>query len=85
MYKFLSQSSVVKNPSAIQETQETQVRFLCGEDLVEEEMAVHSSIHARITPWTEEPSGLQSMGSQKELDTTEHTEVNMLEERAKRS
>ena len=85
MYKFLSQSSVVKNPSAIQETQETQVRFLCGEDLVEEEMAVQSSIHARITPRTEEPGGLQSMGSQKELDTTEHTEVNMLEERAKRS
>ena len=33
-------------------------------------MAVHSSILAWKIPWTEEPGGLQSMGS-KELDTTE--------------
>ena len=52
---------------------------------MEEETAVHSSIHARIIPRTEEPGGLQSMGSQKELNMTEHTEVNMLEDMAKRS
>ena len=35
-------------------------------------MATHSSILACRIPWTEEPGGLQSMGSQ-ELDTTKHT------------
>ena len=41
------------------------------EDLLEKEMATHSSILSWEIPWTEEPSGLQSMGSQ-ELDTTWH-------------
>ena len=41
----------------MQETQETQVRFLGGEDPVEEDMATHSSILAWKTPWTEEPGG----------------------------
>ena len=45
--------------------QETQVRSLSWEDLLEEEMATHSSILAWEIPWTEEPGGLQSMGSQK--------------------
>ena len=35
------------------------------EDPLEEEMATHSSILAWEIPWTEEPSGLQSVGSQK--------------------
>ena len=49
--------------------QETWVRFLNWEDPLEKEMATHSNIlYWRIT-WTEEPSGLQSMGSQ-ESDTT---------------
>ena len=34
-------------------------------DLLEEEMAIHSSIIARITTWTQEPGRLQSMGSQR--------------------
>ena len=33
-------------------------------------MATHSSIPAWEIPWTEEPGGLQSMESQKELDAT---------------
>ena len=41
------------------------------EDLLEEEMATHSSILTWEIPWTEEPGRLQSMGSQKESDTTE--------------
>ena len=45
--------------------QETQVRSLSWEDLLEEEMATHSSIQAWEIPWTEEPGGPQSMGSQK--------------------
>ena len=35
------------------------------EDPLEEEMATHSSIFAWRIPWTEEPGGLQCMGSQK--------------------
>ena len=47
----------------------TQVGFLGGEDPPEKEMAAHSSIPAWEIPGTEEPGGLQSMGS-KESDTT---------------
>ena len=43
---------------------ETQVRSMGGEDPLEKEMATHSSILACRIPWTEEPGGLQSMGSQ---------------------
>ena len=41
------------------------VHFLGQEDLLEEEMAAHSNILAWRIPWTEEPGGLQSMGSQR--------------------
>ena len=50
--------------------QETQVQSLGQEDLLEKEMATHSSILAWEIPWTKEPGGLQSVG-RKELDTTE--------------
>ena len=43
---------------------ETQVQSLGREDLLKKEMATHSSILAWKIPWTEEPGGLQSMGSQ---------------------
>ena len=45
--------------------QEMAVRSLGQEDLLEKEMATHSSILAWEIPWTEEPGGLQSMGSQR--------------------
>ena len=45
--------------------QETWVQSLDREDPLEKEMATHSSILAGEIPWTEEPGGLQSMGSQK--------------------
>ena len=45
--------------------QEMQVRSLGQEDPLEEETGTHSSILAWEIPWTEEPSGLQYMGSQK--------------------
>ena len=48
--------------------QEMQVQSLGWEDPLEEEMAIHSSILAWEIPWTEEPGGLQSVGSQ-ESDT----------------
>ena len=55
-------AQIVKNLPAIQETQ---VRPLGQEDPLEEGMATHSSIFAWEIPWTEEPGGLQSMGSQR--------------------
>ena len=57
--------SVVKNSPAMQEAQETRVRSLGQEDPLEKEMATYSSILAWKIPWTEEPGGLQFMGSQR--------------------
>ena len=54
-------AQMVKNPLAMQETQ---VLSLGGEDPLEKRMATHSSIVAWEMPWTEEPGGLQSMGTQ---------------------
>ena len=55
-------ASVVKNPHAMQVTW---ILSLGWEDPLEKEMATHSSILAWEIPWTEEPGGLQSVGSQK--------------------
>ena len=44
---------------------ETQVQSLGHEDLLEQEMAIYSSILAWKIPWTEEPGRLQSMGLQR--------------------
>ena len=52
----------VKNPPAMQETR---VQCLSQEDPLEEEMTTHPSILAWRIPWTEEPGGLQSRGSQR--------------------
>ena len=51
-----------ENPPAVQETW---VRFLGQEYLLEKEMTSHSSNLAWRIPWTEEPGRLQSMGSQR--------------------
>ena len=48
---------------------ETRVRVLGGEDLLEKEMATHSTILAWKIPWIEEPGGLQFLDP--ESDTTE--------------
>ena len=55
-------AQMVKNPPAMQETQ---VQRLDQEDLLEKEMATHSSILDWEIPWTEKPGGLQSMRSQR--------------------
>ena len=55
-------AQTVKNLPAMQETQ---IQALGQEDPLEKEMATHSSIPAWRIPWTEEPGGLQSMGSQR--------------------
>ena len=56
---------MLKNPPAMQELQETWVPSLGLEDPLEEGMATHSSILAWRISWTEEPGGLQSVGSQR--------------------
>ena len=48
----------------MQETQETWVQSPGWEDPLEKEMATHSTILAWRIPWTEEPSWMQSIGSQ---------------------
>ena len=62
----------IKNPSAMQETQEMRVQSLALEGPLEEGIAIHSSILAWRTPWTKEPGGLLSMGSDM-TEVTEHT------------
>ena len=54
-----------KIPLPMQEAQEMQIQSLGREDALEKEIATHSRIPAWKIPWTEEPSGLQSMGSQR--------------------
>ena len=56
---------VVKNPPANVEAQEMWVQSLGWEDSLEEDMATHASILAWKILWTEEPGGLQSIGSQR--------------------
>ena len=62
---------LVKNPPAMQGTQEINFQSPGGEYPLEEEMATHSSILAWRIPWTEEPGGYSPKGH-KESDTTEH-------------
>ena len=60
--------SLIKNLPANAGAQEMQVQSLGQEDLLEEEMATHSSILALKMPWREEPSGLQPMCHRVEHD-----------------
>ena len=55
-------AQMVKNLTAVQETQ---VQSLVWENPLEKKMATRSSILAWRIPWTEEPGGLQPMGSQR--------------------
>ena len=58
--------------------QETWVQSLGCEDLLEKEMATHSSILAWKIPWTEEPGGLYSPWGHRESDMTERLNNNSL-------
>ena len=62
---YIEDSLVAQMVKNLPEMQETWVRSLGWEDLLEKEMATHSSKRAWEIPWTEEPSGLQSMGLQR--------------------
>jgi len=55
-------TQVIKNLPVMQETW---VRSLGQEDSVKEEMATHSSVLVRRSPWTEEPGGLRPMALQR--------------------
>ena len=55
----------IRTPKEGNAMQKTQVPSLGREDPLEKEMATHSSILAWRIPWTEEPGGLQSTGSQR--------------------
>ena len=61
-YRASLVSQTVKNPS---EVQETRLQSLYQEDILEKGMTTHSSILAWRIPWTEEPGGLSSSGSQR--------------------
>ena len=65
-------AQMVKRLPAIRETQ---VRSLGWEDLLEKEMATHSSIPAWRIPGTEEPGRLQSMGSQSQTRLSSFTSL----------
>ena len=58
-------SLVAQTVKRLPTMRETRVRSLGWQDLLEKEMATHSSILAWRIPWTEEPGGLQSMESQR--------------------
>ena len=65
MFSRRGASLVAQSGKNLPAMQETQVQFLGQEDPLEKEMATHSSILVWEIPWTEEPGGLQSMGSQR--------------------
>ena len=65
-------AQMVKNLPAVQETW---VQFLGWEDLLEKEMATHSSILAWKIPWREEPGKLQSMQSQSQTRLSNFTSI----------
>ena len=71
-------AQTVKNPTTMQETW---IQSLGWEDPLEKELATHPSILAWEIPWTEEPGGVQSMGSQRvakwphHLATKQHYKV----------
>ena len=58
-------SLVAQTVKSLPAMQETQVRSQGQEDPLEKEMATHSSTLAWKIPWTEEPGGVQPMGSQR--------------------
>ena len=60
--KVFPVAQMVKNLPAMQETR---VRSMGGEEPLEKGTAIHSSILAWRIPWTEKPSRLQSIGSQR--------------------
>ena len=70
---LLRDTLVVQMVKRLPTMPETWVQTLGWEDLLEKEMATHSSILAWKIPWTEEPGQLQSMGSQSRTRLSDFT------------
>ena len=74
-------AQMVKNLPAVKDTQALSLGW---EDLLEEWIASHSSILVWRIPWTEEPGGLQSVGSQRvghdSVTDIQHTHIQVLRE-----
>ena len=71
---------MIKNLPASAEDIKSKGSILGWEDPLEEVIATHSSIHAWRIPWTEEPGGLQSMGShrvEQDLSTKQQKNMNI--------
>ena len=68
-FPYIGASLITQSVKNLPAVQETRIQFLGREDPLEKEMATHSSIFTWRIPQTEEPGGLQSIGSQ-EPDTT---------------
>ena len=65
IYIYCENSLVAQTVKRLPTMQETLVQSLGQEDLLEKEMATHSSFLSWNSPWREEPGRLQSMGSQR--------------------
>ena len=65
LFRFVMPGGLAQRLKCLPAMRETWVQSLGQEDPLEKEMATHSKILAWRIPWTEEPSGLQSTGSQK--------------------
>ena len=65
IYCFVRTSLVAQTVKHLSTMHETRIRSLGWGDSLEKEMAIHSSTIAWKIPWTEEPGGLRSMGSQR--------------------
>ena len=73
LFDIWQEAQWLKNPPAKAGDSETQVQSLGWEDPLEKETTTHSSILAWRIPWTKEPGGLQSMGSQRVAHDLVHT------------
>ena len=62
----------------MQKKQQTWTQSLGLEDPLEVEMATHSSVLAWSIPWTEEPGGVQSTGSQRVIHDWAHTHTTLV-------
>ena len=65
LFYLFRASLIVQSVKNLPVMQETRVQFLGQEDPLKKGMATHSSTLAWRIPWTKEPGGLQSMGSQR--------------------
>ena len=69
-------SLIAQSVKSLSAMQETWIRSLGREDLLEKEMTIQSSNLAWRIPWTEEPGRLQSMGLQESNTTERHSTLN---------